>query len=444
MRLFVSYLSASCLANAPKVEEAASPSYDKVYHQVGWQTLFNSVGESDGNAVISPLSIMGGMFMLAAGSDGDSQQEIYEVMNLSHMEDPLKVFHTVSDGLESPESPNSKYTLQTANGVFVSDAADVPNLFESDLDSLFNGTLHSVDFAGDSIGATNKINEWVSEQTMNKIPELYPEPLDADTAMVLASSLYFKGAWNTKFTPLADDNDLCWFSDEEAVRAGECLENVKYMYCEEKLSYREYKKDNGGIESIYAQVVQIPFQIDKRDDIKNKLQFSIWYPSEDWNKLISEPEFDKEFQQFIMENAPTLEQKISRQPLALTIPKFSIDFTTDLIENLRQQGVETVFSNEADFSPIVGEELGKQVSISAVDHAVKLDLDEHGVEGAAITSIIGRFRSVQMRRKLEIQRPFYFAITNKCQDVKKRGNWVCPFGNIPLFVGKVTNPITDE
>ena len=111
-----------------------------------------------------------------------------------------------------------------------------------------------------------------------------------------------------------------------------------------------------------------------------------------------------------MENAPTLEQKITRQPLHLTIPKFSIDFNVDLIENLRQQvitsiksvlikilkGIETVFSNDADFSPIVGEELGKQVSISAVDHAVRLDLDENGVEGVAVTAIRGIFRSVQM------------------------------------------------
>lgn len=442
MKLFVTYLSASCLANPPKVEEEASPSYDTVYHQVGWQTLFNSIDESDGNAVISPLSVMGGMFMLAAGSDGQSQQEIYDVMNLGNMEDPLKVFHTVTDGLESPEG--STYTLQTANGVFISNATDVPELFESELVSVFDGNLHSIDFAGDSVKATNLINQWVSEKTNEKIPELYPEPLEADTAMVLASSLYFKGNWKTKFTP-RDDKALCWFSDEQAVREGECLEGVKYMYSEDKLSYREYKKmNNGGMESLYAQVVQIPFETDKRKDIRNKLQLSIWYPSDDWNKLISEPEFDKEFQNFIMENAPTLEKKITREHLHLTIPKFSIDFNVDLIENLRQQGIETVFSNEADFSPIVGEEFGKQVSISAVDHAVRLDLDENGVEGVAVTAIRGIFRSVQMRRKLEIQRPFYFSITNKCQDVKKQRGWICPYGNIPLFVGKVTNPITAE
>ena len=65
----------------------------------------------------------------------------------------------MTDGLESPEG--STYTLQTANGVFVSNAADVPNIFESELDSVFNGNLHSVDFAGDSVEATNLINQWV-------------------------------------------------------------------------------------------------------------------------------------------------------------------------------------------------------------------------------------------------------------------------------------------
>ena len=58
------------------------------------------------------------------------------------------------------------------------------------------------------------------------------------------------------------------------------MEGVKYMYSEDKLSYREYKKmNNGGMESLYAQVVQIPFETDKREDIRNKLQLSIWYPS---------------------------------------------------------------------------------------------------------------------------------------------------------------------
>jgi serine protease inhibitor len=156
---------------------------------------------------------------------------------------------------------------------------------------------------------------------------------------------------------------------------------------------------------------------------------------------LTNSEFDKEFQDFIRETAPTLQSNISRQQLSLTMPKFSIDFNADLIENLQQQGIETVFSREADFSPIVGDEMGGQISISAVDHAVKLDLDENGVEGAATTAIRGIFRSIQMRRTLEITRPFYFSITNKCQDLKKKGSWTCPFANVPLFVGKVVNPV---
>ena len=65
----------------------------------------------------------------------------------------------MTDGLESQEG--STYTLQTANGVFISNATDVPELFESELVSVFDGNLHSVDFAGDSVEATNLINQWV-------------------------------------------------------------------------------------------------------------------------------------------------------------------------------------------------------------------------------------------------------------------------------------------
>lgn len=52
-----------------------------------------------------------------------------------------------------------------------------------------------------------------------------------------------------------------------------------------------------------------------------------------------------------MENAPTLEEKITRQPLHLTIPKFSIDSNVDLIENLRQQvkNPKNIRDNESSY-----------------------------------------------------------------------------------------------
>jgi len=49
-----------------------------------------------------------------------------------------------------------------------------------------------VDFQNENIEATETINNWIAEQTKNKIPQLFKEPLGSDTLVVLASSLYFK------------------------------------------------------------------------------------------------------------------------------------------------------------------------------------------------------------------------------------------------------------
>ena len=55
---------------------------------------------------------------------------------------------------------------------------------------------------------------------------------------------------------------------------------------------------------------------------------------------------------------------------------------------------------------------------------------------------------VHLRRMIvDIDRPFYFSITNKCWDPRQQRrdpDWICPFDRVPLFVGKVVNPLPKE
>lgn len=51
---------------------------------------------------------------------------------------------------------------------------------------------------------------------------------------------------------------------------------------------------------------------------------------------------------------------------------------------------------------------------SQINHAVKLDVDEKGVEGAAATAIQISFRSGFEPTRIDVVRPFYFSITNRC------------------------------
>ena len=82
--------------------------------------------------------------------------------------------------------------------------------------------------------------------------------------------------------------------------------------------------------------------------------------------------------------------------IKLTMPKFNVATTAELTEALKKQGITKIFTQEADFTPIVGEELGSQVFMSGADHAVNFKLDENGVEGAAVNAFRGEFRSLRM------------------------------------------------
>merc|ERR1711914_38785 len=78
------------------------------------------------------------------------------------------------------------------------------------------------------------------------------------------------------------------------------------------------------------------------------------------------------------------------------------------------------------------------VDISKINHKVKFELDEEGVEGAAAANIEISFRNLASPKPIVIARPFYFTVSAVCRNkTTKQG---CPYGNIPIFIGKVTDP----
>ena len=52
--------------------------------------MFNAIESSHDNAVVSPVSIVGALYMLAHATTGDAQSEIYEVLSLGDTETPLQ------------------------------------------------------------------------------------------------------------------------------------------------------------------------------------------------------------------------------------------------------------------------------------------------------------------------------------------------------------------
>ena len=109
------------------------------------------------------------------------------------------------------------------------------------------------------------------------------------------------------------------------------------------------------------------------------------------------------------------------------IPKFDVNSDLDLIGTLTALGVTDVFSTEkADFSQILTDQL--EVSVSEVQHAARVKIDEDGCEAAAYTVImLEKAMMIQQdRAEFILDRPFLFAVKS--------------YSGAPLFTGIVNEP----
>ncbi|HDR15678.1 MAG TPA: hypothetical protein ENN79_09415 [Desulfobacteraceae bacterium] len=76
-----------------------------------------------------------------------------------------------------------------------------PVYMASDMEAMIDGfSEFTLDFVNNWEGSRNTINQWVEDQTNDKIKDLLPQgSITPDTAVVLTNAIYFKRSWYKKF-----------------------------------------------------------------------------------------------------------------------------------------------------------------------------------------------------------------------------------------------------
>jgi len=307
-----------------------------------------------------------------------------------------------------------------------------------------------LDFQQKSQEATDEINKWVAEKTNNKIPQLFAEPLDSQTIVMLVSTLYFKASWNEKFE-LVRKAAPCYYANmKDLVDANPC-DDVKYMGKEEEVYSTKEKTTDFGDVDIFD--LSLKSRKNKDGNDEHKFLMQIWAP----NKFVNtDEEIDRKFREYIQENLLTVRRKMKKTLAKIKMPVFEIDSDIELKRAMQQIGITDVFGQQADLSPMLGKD--QEAQVSKINHAVKITVDQNGVEGAAATSIQITSRSYTTPKNLHITRPFYFVISNRCwkqtyepgKEPMYRGRAPagnspgCPTGNVPIFIGRVVNPVAPK
>ena len=356
--------------------------------------LFKScVDESDNkNLLISPLSIQLALAMTANGANGQTKAEMEKLLGGDiPLEELNEYLYTYVKSLPSEE----KYKLEIANSIWFRDDAERLTVEKSFLQTnadYYGAQAYKEPFDQQTV---KNINDWVNEHTDGMIKKIIDE-IAPDEVLHLINAIAFDAEWETPYEKFCV-NEGVFNSISGDVR------NVKMMHSTEH-KYIETDNAKGVIKNYkdgkYAFAALLPDEGVDLYDYINSLSAE---------KLMA-----------ALEGAEI-------EPVITAIPKFSYEYGLFIEDILAELGMPTAFSDEADFSGIVG--TSDEIQISKILHKTFISVDEHGTKAAAITDVATKDSAAMMpedQKEVILDRPFVYMIIDNAT-------------NLPIFIGTVTD-----
>src|SRR5207249_10148871 len=100
--------------------------------------------------------------------------------------------------------PSEPITLTIANRLFAQKGYEFRQALLALVKQNYGAAFEPLDFVTDASGATQHINQWVADQTHDRIRDLIPaNALNKMTRVVLAKALYLKAPWADSFSEQA-------------------------------------------------------------------------------------------------------------------------------------------------------------------------------------------------------------------------------------------------
>ncbi len=363
--------------------------------------LYQELRKKEGNLFYSPYSISVALAMTYAGARGDTAEEMAATLQFLLEQDRLHpAFNWLDAELASRgEGAQGKdgegFRLNIVNAIWGQKDYGFLSTFLDVLAENYGAGLRILDFVTEPEKSRVTINEWVSDQTEDRIKDLIPQgAIDVLTRLVLTNAIYFNAAWEYPF-----DEDMTADGPFYLLDGGQVT--VPMMQQMQSFGYT----DGEGY-----QAVELLYDGDE-------LSMVILLPASGNFEAFEEGLEAQQISDIISD--------LQLAQVTLTMPKFEFDSEFSLKDTLAEMGMPAAFSEAADFSGMTGT---RDLCISAVLHKAFVSVDEAGTEAAAATAVIvGETAVPGQSAEVTVNRPFIFLI----RDIET--------GSI-LFVGRVLNP----
>ncbi len=366
--------------------------------------LYQALRGSDGNLIASPFSISLAMAMVHAGARGSTEQQIAETMHYTLPQDRLHPAFNALDlqleGLNQPvASDDQRFRLNIANAVWGQTGFPFSPEYLDVLARNYGAGLRLLDFMAAPEPSRMTINDWVAQETEQRIQNLIPEgSITTQTRLVLTNAIYFYGTWQAQFDPT--------FTQEGSFKLLDGSEVTATMMAQS--AYLRYAQGNG------YQAVELPY-------VGGETAMIVLVPDEgtfeQWEAGLDATQFAE------------ILAALNGAQVDLTMPRYQYSSDFSLSAALRDRGMVDAFDPlAADFSGIAPVTTDQNLFITDVVHKAFVKVDESGTEAAAATGVIVGVTSIAPEPIiLRIDRPFIYAIV-------ETGT------NTILFLGRVLNP----
>lgn len=345
--------------------------------------------EQEDNYMVSPVSLSLAMGMLINGTQGVTTDLMSEGLGYANFntENLSEINKNIIDNLSSEN-------LKIANSNWIKQGFDVKQNFIDLNKKYYYAEVKTEDFSNPN--TVDKINNWASEQTNQKIKTIIDE-ISNDAVLFLINAIYFKADWKLEFEEKNTNKQLFYPENENN-------ELVEMMHLEtDKLFYQKndlfsslilpYKNDK------YSMTILLPNEDKSTNDIVEKLNSNTW---ENWQN-----------------NYETTDVRLS-------LPKFKFEYKNSLNDELTNLGFGDLFGN-----PNLNGISDANLNVSKVLQKTFIDVNEKGTEAAAVTVIGIEVTSLPQIAEINCNKPFLFLIT------EKNTGSIC-------FIGKVGKPEYSE
>lgn len=155
------------------------------------------------NFFFSPYSIWSALTLSYFGSKGNTELQLRKALGVTDKVDTLKQWRALEFMYKMRQMNKSDYSFSVANRAYFDKTVRLNTCVEN----ILKNELRLADFSkANKVSA--EINDWVSNTTKGRIPELVTAGDLAQANMLLANAAYFKGNWLSQFKKSATSKAL--------------------------------------------------------------------------------------------------------------------------------------------------------------------------------------------------------------------------------------------